>query len=135
MIHFENWLVWHNGIGDGALNIGFEEIEGDLKKTIGDIGRYLGQEASLDDVRSIYFKYRKDVVYNKYSDLVNARENSVIDCGFSFYERDTLFHRRHVSTLVPKEANELLEISQLEAIKSRFQRFIDQNENYIWRKK
>lgn len=131
--HFENWIIWHSSVTEFTLNVDFTEIENNLVDVIEKIGGYLKDDISTDEVQLISDKYRKDAIYKKYNELKNSGEDNIVDCGFSFYERDTLFHRRHIASLNSRECNKLFCKDQLETIRSRFGRFLDKSGNYNWR--
>lgn len=131
--HFENWMVWHSSVAKFILNIDFSDIESNLFDTVEKIGFYLKCDVSIDEVRLISEKYRKEVMYDKYRKITNTESKNIVDCGFSFYERDTLFHRRHVTSLIPRHGSELLSKSQIEAINSRLGKYLDRGGNYCWR--
>lgn len=130
--HFEHWIAWHSSIAELTLNLNFTEIETNLVDSIEKIGRYLKCNVPADEVNLILEKYRKEAIYGRYQKMAKNESENIVDCGFSFYERDTLFHRRHVSTLISRRGGEILTKGQLEIINSRLGRFLDRSGNYCW---
>ncbi len=130
--HFEHWIAWHSSIAELTLNVDFTEIEKNLVGLIEKIGRYLKCDVSSDGVSFISKKYSKEAMYTKYQKMAKNESENIVDCGFSFYERDTLFHRRHVASLIPRRGSEILTRDQLEAFNARFARFLDGDGNYCW---
>jgi hypothetical protein len=130
LLHFEAWLKWHNYISKYSLNIGFDQIEKQLPATAMQIGNYLFGSISSDEVAIVSTKYSKDEVYKRSNELVGTGRDDVIDCGFSFYERDTLFHRRHVTSIIPRRAEEMLSSDQLAKIRLYLSVYLDSDGNY-----
>jgi hypothetical protein len=90
--------IWKNSfdkIKDCTLNINFSEIEHDPYNVIIDVSNYLDISISPPDATEIMQKFEKNMVM-KYSNNLNPNTDDVVDIGFSYYDKNTLFHRRHV---------------------------------------
>lgn len=130
LLHFDTWMKWHRSISAKSLDIDFDDIEKDLVSIVKKIADFVIGEVLLDEVISLSQKYRKDEVYRRSNELAISSGDEVIDCGFSFYERDTLFHRRHVSSLVPRSAEEILSDEQIRKIRLHLNNYLDSVGNY-----
>ncbi len=130
LMHFEAWMKWHRCISEKSLDIYFDEIEKDLVSTVKKISNFLFGEVLFDEIISLSKKYQKDEVYRRSNELNISSGEEVIDCGFSFYDRDTLFHRRHVSSLVPRTAEDILSAEQIRKIRLHLNCYLDSVGNY-----
>ena len=81
------------------------------------IGRHLRCGTTWRETREIASRHNKVTVKQRVDRL--AREHpGIVDIGFSYYESETFFHRRHVSSLMSRAAEERLPATQLERIKA-----------------
>jgi hypothetical protein len=90
--------IWKNSfdkIKDYSLNINFSDIERDPYNVILGVSRYLDISISSADASEIMRKFEKNSVM-KYSNNLKPCADDVVDIGFSYYDKNTLFHRRHV---------------------------------------
>lgn len=128
------WLQWHRQISDSTFNISFEDVELRPLRVVFKIGMRMKVWASPLEMYRIRKKYDKRLVYEQSKALPPSSEGSnVKDIGFSYYDRSTFFHRRHVST--PQRSSlavELLSTSQVEFIRRELSEFVCADGFYRW---
>ena len=80
------------------------------------IARMLCPAIRPSEVMAIVRPLRKATVKN-WADNIARSDAGVVEIGFSYYDQDTFFHRRHVSNLRPKPAEQLLPPQQLQRLR------------------
>ena len=56
---------------------------------------YLDMERNEQLIKMLEDKYNRSSLKAKYDALIN--DEDTIDIGFSYYDKETFFHRRHIS--------------------------------------
>ena len=80
------------------------------------IARFLCPDVTLAEVLRIARRHAKARVKQR-SDALQSGSKGVVDIGFSYYDRATFFHRRHVSSLRSYPAEKRLPSDQLARIR------------------
>jgi Sulfotransferase domain len=78
-----------------ALMVRCEDIERKPADVIRDIARHLDVPVTTEAITALAASLDKETVKTRYDNLKKEDAN-VHDTGFSFYDRETFFHRRHV---------------------------------------
>jgi hypothetical protein len=112
----ENWLWMFNSIRAHALVLPFEEIDREPKSAAWKIARYVCNDVDELAVERIATEFTKAKVKD-ISEDVEARKGHIQDLGFSFYDKRTFFHRRHVSSVETVEAADRIGTEQVSAIR------------------
>lgn len=121
---FRKWVEWHHSIKHNTLNIPFDMVEHSPLRAILGIQSYLTGSYNLASSVHLRVKYDKRMVKKTYDRLSENEQTQNI--GFSHYDKETLFHRRHVSTgtrqLTQQESN---------FIRNNFREVVDAEGNYL----
>ncbi|MDD1623180.1 MAG: sulfotransferase [Methylococcaceae bacterium] len=125
----ESWLEWHSKTHDRVLNIPYEQIENDPLGTIYQIQRYLTGAKDTAQAVILKEKYQKETLKDQL-DLLQ-KSDSTTDLGFTYYDNETYFHRKHISSIKSTTALEEFSQSQISKIRNRLSRFIDIEGNYF----
>jgi hypothetical protein len=86
---------------------------------------YIGASCDQISIDALEKNYKKSTVKRKYDALVPG--DDTVDIGFSYYARETFFHRRHVSCIETRPA--ALQLGQI----CRPVTSIDMMQKSIWR--
>lgn len=131
---YKEWLSWHRRMSKFALNISYDEIEKAPLLSVLKIGRYLVNDISIIEVVRIWWRFRKSAVYKATQNLDKNSTNTV-DVGFSYYDKKTFFHRKHVSSLKAIHADQVFLPEQIALIHRELSEYVDENGNYNWQVK
>lgn len=128
---YKTWLAWHRQMSNHVLNIDYHEIERTPLLAVLKIGRYLIRDMKISEVIQIWGQFRKSAVYKKTQKL--QRDTlEIADIGFSYYDKTTFFHRRHVSSLETMSAHEFLTQQQIAFVRQELKEYVDVAGNYHW---
>jgi hypothetical protein len=111
------WLQLYARIREFALTIHYETLDSYPAFAARRIGRYLFSDYGWGEARKIAHRHSKMAVKERTDHLLREAAG-VQDLGFSWYDKMTFFHRRHVSSLVSKRAEERISAEQLARIRS-----------------
>lgn len=111
------WLEWHRGLKAPALYIPYELIEKRPRRAILSIQRYLNLKIDRSRVARLAASYSKAAVKAKCDALTEGEET--INIGFSYYDRSTFFHRKHVSSINARLASHTISPAQIEQLNAR----------------
>ena len=118
----KSWFSWYTTVANNVLTIDYEIIENQPRLAIQLIIDYIGMKRDEVLIDMLEKEYDKLSIKTKFDDLTN-NENTV-DIGFSYYDKETLFHRQHITSLNPKLAQIELEPSQIHMIRSELREFL-----------
>ncbi len=110
------WTAMYRAVASACLTIAYPEIDTNPLAAVEQILRYLQQPIDAATLHSIQALYGKSVVKNATGDPPRDAP-FVEDCGFSWFDRRTFFHRRHVSSLESRMAENRLPAAVLETIR------------------
>jgi hypothetical protein len=110
-------LLWHSSVRDRVLTIDYDTIDNEPQAAIGSIAIHLGFELDTSVVERLAHAYGKTALRERLDALPNDR--SAVDIGFSHYDRQTFFHRRHISAARPLRGEDELDEAQISAIRAR----------------
>ncbi len=116
IVAMRDWIGLYRQVRVHALTIPYELIDHHPRRAAWRIGRYLTRDFGLREAHRIATRNGKAVVKNR-MDALSRGDSGVEDVGFSFYDRNTFFHRRHVSSLVSRPAEHRLPAIQLARIR------------------
>lgn len=131
LIQYKTWLAWHRNISKHVLNISYDEIEKRPLLTIIRIGHYLTDNMRFHEAVKIWWRFRKSTVFKRTNKLYRENDD-VIDIGFSYYDKNTFFHRRHVSSLGATLAYQFFTQNQIAFIRQELNEYVDTEGNYFW---
>lgn len=122
-----SWILWHKS-QQATHDIDYQSIEGYPLQVISHIQSYLlGIEDEAAAVR-LSRMYERDLTYKQYIDF--EKGDQTIDLGFSYYDPESFFHRRHVRSPERLTAQDTLNESDLELVREMFKPFVDAAGNY-----
>jgi hypothetical protein len=128
---YKRWLAWHSQMSKHVLNIDYHEIERTPLLVVLKIGRYLIRDIKINEAIHIWWQFRKSAVYKRTQGLQRDTQE-IADIGFSYYDKTTFFHRRHVSSLKATSANEVLTQLQIALVRRELREYVDAAGNYLW---
>jgi hypothetical protein len=111
-----HWIYMFEKIYEYSLIVRYNDIENNPFLEAQRIAKYICPADFSLNADIIAVKYLKLKVFNSTMDMKENGEN-VIDIGFSYYNQETFFHRRHVSSMVSRPAEELICVDTLEKIR------------------
>jgi hypothetical protein len=117
----KTWLSWYRGVSRQVLTIDYWLIDLEPRTAIERILEYVGAVYDEPFVDSLERKYEKVSLKRRYDTLV--KDDETVDLGFTYYHRETFFHRRHISSLDVGGAEEELSPAQLEQIRVELREF------------
>jgi hypothetical protein len=112
MIDYGKWLTSFQAIQHDVLILRFDLIQDRPVVAIWKIARYLGFTLSPMEVLRLWRGYQKKSI-SKLSNELSGGSDKTVDIGFSYYDKENFFHRRHVRLdkniqLTPLEREQVL---------------------------
>ena len=117
----KQWLSWYSCVSDRVLTLNYQTIETQPRSAIKEIAEFLEINCDNDFVDSLNEQYNKAMLKRHYDSL--ARDESTIDLGFSYYDKSTFFHRRHISSIETRIATATLSPEELDFIRTELRDF------------
>ena len=114
------WFELYDNIRDHALVVEYQKISQDTVSACAVIARYVYPDVSDSEIKDIVSRHNQKAVFER-SHALKRDDPSVRDVVFSYHDRETLYHRRHVSTLDPRPAHERIGAEAVEKIRQAFQ--------------
>jgi hypothetical protein len=121
----EQWILMYQNIRDHALVIPFEAINSDPFAVAHRIAEFILTDVSLGEAEAVCRMFTKEKV-QEISRRVANREGKIQDIGFSYYDQETFFHRRHVTSLEEIKADLRITTDQISLIRDRLSVYCDQ---------
>lgn len=125
----ESWLSWHAELSQNLFNIGYQEIDRWPLRATKRISRHIVSTTPFSTIIRTWWKYRKSSVKKK-TDKLEVSDKNITDAGFTYYDNDTFFHRKHISSISSQLAEETLSLEDIAMIRNRLSRFVDPDGNY-----
>jgi hypothetical protein len=121
--HVDSWLNWYSMVTPHVLTVHYESIDQATPFAIAKMDDFLNGGNNGDVMARIAEKYNKSALKEKLDGL--GEDSNTVNIGFSFYERESFFHRRHISSLVSQSANDLVSEHDISRIRSALSRYVD----------
>jgi hypothetical protein len=121
------WLSWYSSIFKHVLTIKYEAIGEFPHNVISRIDKFLTGDTCDERSSALSEKYSKSALKAKLDGL--EQSSNTTDLGFTYYDNETLFHRRHISSIRAKSASSTLSASEIWRIRSELSTFIDAEGN------
>ena len=115
---FKDWLAFYARFEGAGLLVPYEQLDRTPWRAAWRIARYLCPDAGAAEILRTARRYAKSRV-KQLADRLQQGGEDTADMGFSYYHRDTFFHRRHVSSLRSRPAEERLAPDQLGRIRAQ----------------
>ncbi len=122
------WLVMFERIRDRSLIVCYEEIDTRPWDAALRIARYICPDWTTEEIDRIVKMYSKEHVI-KISNKLRIDDIGVIHLPYSFYDGDTFFHRRHVSSLTSWPAAKRIGQDAVSYIRHELASYIDERGN------
>jgi hypothetical protein len=122
------WLEMFERLRYHALVLPYDYIDRHPVRAAIRIGNVVTPDARLLEVLSVARRYSKQKVA-KITAAMRPDDEGTEDAGFSYYNQETFFHRRHVANLVSKPARERIGEEAVSIIRSRLDNWIDEDGN------
>jgi hypothetical protein len=117
--HLKGWFAMYERIQPVSLTVGYGRIEKDPIGTATKIAELLNVSVNRDIVADIAESYSRENVQRLVEGIERGREG-VRDIGFSYYHEETFFHRRHISSLAHRAAEEYFSSDELRHVAAEF---------------
>jgi len=112
----KQWLDWYPLVSKLVLSIDYGIIDLQHRLAITKIIEYIGLGSDEALIEILAERYDKSTLKARFDSLAN--DERTVDVGFSYYERQTFFHRRHISSLNSRSAALELSPIQIDQIRS-----------------
>lgn len=124
----EAWLRMFSAIRAHALVVPFEEIDQEPESAAWKIARHICSDADKLEVEEISAQFSKTKIKN-FSEELQLDQDDTQDIGFSFYDKKTFFHRKHVTSIDTVKADDRIGIEQVLAIRQALAPWCDEDGN------
>lgn len=121
-----NWLFWYVAVKDRVLTIGFDQIEREPMAAITQVVDFIDNPIDPGLARSLGEKYSKSALKKRYDSLEKTDET--VDIGFSYYDKETFFHRRHISNLHVGDGGGALLPHQVIKIRNELREYLERDD-------
>lgn len=125
--HVSDWLQWYSSIHSHLLTIDFDAIEAAPVSAVLKIDEFLSGRGDPDRAARIAAAYEKAALKERLDALQEGVHT--INIGFSYYDKVSFFHRRHISSVVSCSAAELISGEELSRIRDALKKFADSSGN------
>jgi len=120
IVDFSAWLRSFQSFQEDVLVLRFDTIQEKPLKAILKIARHLGIYPSPIELYRLWKNYKKDSV-GRTSNTMSANKDKTVDIGFSYFDKETFFHRGHVRL----QKSVVLTPSERERIAAQIPDFLD----------
>jgi hypothetical protein len=124
-----DWLKWHSTMKTYCVNCSYYDIEERTLLAILRIGRSLVFDMSFLEAIRIWLKYRKSKIKIQ-TDNMSIDDRSTINVGFTYYNNNNFFHRRHIRSAQTLSAETTFDTGDIAIIRDRLVGFVDETGNY-----
>lgn len=122
------WMDRHHSAHCDALNIPYEMIEERPLSAILMIQYYLFGRINRPQARELNARYNKAQIKQRCDAMVDNADN--VNIGFSYYNPETFFHRRHVSSVTKRTVSNTLNATQIAEVREAFANYVDADGEY-----
>jgi hypothetical protein len=112
------WLQLYRQLKPFALTVSYRTIDRHPIMAAWQIMRFLFPRAAITEAWLRSRRYSKAEVKKRADALVDRNAAGIKDVGVSWYDKNTFFHRRHISSLKSRAAIERLPIDQVKRIRA-----------------
>lgn len=118
------WLEMFSKIRDHSLVIRYEMIDTKPWHAAWRVGKYICPDLRVREVFQISRKYSKQNVKNL-TDAMRPSDSDIQNIGFSYFNKENLFHRGHVTTMESRPARERIGEGAVAEIRKALRSHID----------
>jgi hypothetical protein len=123
------WLHWYMPLSNRLLNIQYQTIDNFPYLATLAIQWHLFKRINPITAYKVTRKYNKKKIKDVLDTLTESKNTQ--STGFSYYDKTTFFHRKHISSIKSAPANERLTIEQIELIREKLSTFVDSSGNLL----
>jgi hypothetical protein len=113
--HLRDWIQLYIGLRDVALIVPYEQVDRRPAWAAWRIARFLCPGVRPSEALRIARRFSRARV-KAHADTLTADGDGVTNIGFSYYDTQTYFHRRHVSGLRSRPAHERVPPARLACV-------------------
>lgn len=126
----DRWILMYQELNDYALSLRFETIDATPFGAARAIAQHVCPDSTAEEAEAICRAFTKECV-QQLSLRVTDRKGEIEDLGFSYYDKGTYFHRRHVTSLNERKAGTRIGSGDIALIRSSFRSYCDEEGNLI----
>jgi len=123
----KDWFAWYLPIKQNALNINYKTIDQYPLIAILKIQWFLFNKLNLNLAWRICKAYRKKNLKVKFDQLKLSDETW--DAGFTYFDKTTFFHRKHISSIRSESARDLMSEDEIKIIRNMLSNVLDEDGN------
>lgn len=121
---FREWFALYDRIRDFALTVSYEEIDLHPLQAARSIARYVCPDAAEEEISEAVASHSKLTVFQRTATLARDAPGVRV-VAFSHIEASTLYHRRHVASLISRPARERMGDEAIQAVRRAFAAYTD----------
>ena len=121
----KEWLAWYSTVFPQILTIDYAAIDQAPQSVIAKIEQFITGTQSVETSRALAAKYDKSVLKSRLDELRD--DTNTTNIGFSYYDKETFFHRRHISSLQSISASAALGDAEIKKIRRELAAFVDEH--------
>ena len=110
--YFRSWLGMFSELRGRSLILSYDSVDRRPGRAALLMARHLDPRIRRGEVRRIAASHAKEEVMKTVGEM-RADDEGVSDVGFSYHDRNTFYHRRHVASLRSRSAEERLPREQV----------------------
>jgi hypothetical protein len=124
----ERWISTYREVKKHALVLQFDTIDKAPFRAAWAVTQHVCPDATLEEAEAVCSSFTKESVL-RLSERIANREGAIEDIGFSYYDKSTFFHRRHVTSLEQRRADMRIGADELSVIRDRLSPYCDAEGN------
>ena len=125
MALLHDWMLFYQAIRETALTIRYRQLDQVPWLAAFRIGRYIAPDVTLREAFAIARRHAKARVKRR-ADAMQLNDPNTVALGFTYFDNETLFHRRHVSTLRSRPAEQRLAAETIDRVRAVLGRQADE---------
>jgi Sulfotransferase domain len=122
-----NWLSWYSSVCAEVFTIKYELIDESPVTAISLMDRYLTGATCDDRCRDLALKYAKSPLKAELDEM--QEDSNTTNIGFSYYHNETLFHRRHISSVISRTASDVISDADIHRIRGALKEYVNEDGN------
>lgn len=128
IVAMNRWIQMYKSLRNDALVVSFDAINTDPFGVARRIADFVLDDSSPEEADSVCRRFTKEKV-REISQRVANREGEIEDTGFSYYDKNTYFHRNHLTSLEETKADARITTGQIMLIRERLAGDCDEHGN------
>lgn len=123
--HYKNWIEMFDQIKNHSLIIRYEELDKNPLYTIWRIAQYIDVAINPIELFGIRRRQSKSSI-KEFTDRIAVEDDNVTNIGFSYYDKNSFLHRKHISSIISRSAADRIGAEAVEKIRSAFRNRLDE---------